>query len=562
MSITLVHDERTRGQFFSWLTDRLTQTVAVDTETTGLNPWHDTLRMVQFGDRENAWCLPHPEARNEIETALSWPSIVKFIGHNSKFDAQFLHTHGYEEYLTDDTKIMLGLLDPTETSLKPSADRWIGAGASGSQAALKAEYKATHTNWATIPTDNPVYVQYAGMDAILTALLYDKLRPLVEERYADLYELELEVWRSIAEAERRGMLVDEEWATKGRDEHYEAAKVVAARWPDLNLLSTKQLADVLKSDGVPIPKTPKGNDSLDEAYLSTLDMPLARDTLEYRTHRKIGKTYFGAALDLRDEHGMVHTTIHPMGARTGRMSSAMPNLQNWPRGPKVRGVFVPRPGHVLVSADYEQIEYRIFASMADEPEMIAAFLRGEDMHAVTARLVYDDPTITKDDPRRAIAKNANFAELYGAGDDKFAATAGISLAAAKEFKRKYHEAFPLVKRFTEAMARYVRGNGHAVETAYGRRLPVDRDQVYAGTNYDIQGTAADVLKGSIVRLSSTQWLEYFVLPVHDELVFDVPEEEAPYLIKALPGLMEVPDKFAVPLTIDVKVQHRWGEEAA
>jgi DNA polymerase-1 len=561
MKITYVKDEATRAQFMAFIVDTK-EPIAVDVETTGLNPWHDKLRVVQFGDSFQAFFLPFPDERETIQAGLSWPG-VEYFNHNSKFDAQFLHVNGFVEWLMDDTKIMAHLIDPGTgergyTGLKALSDRWVEEGSSDAEKALKAEFKRTKTNWATIPVDNPVYVEYSGRDPILTSRLRYKLAPMVKQSYQHLYDMEVVVWRALAEAERHGMLVDEAFAKAGLEDKTTEAAEVASRWEGLNLGSTPQLAKRLEAAGLSVPRTAKGNPSVDEAYLESLDIPLARDVLTYRRAQKVGSTYFKAFLDLRDERGYVHPTINPLGAKTGRMSCERPNLQNVPKGPSVRGSFIPSPGNVLVSADFRQIEYRIFAHFAQEREMIEAFLRGEDMHAVTARITYDDPDIDSDDPRRGVAKNANFAELFGAGVEQFAATAGIGLAEARLFKVKYHEAFPGIKKFTQQMVRYAAGNGMAVETAYGRRIPVERDRMYASTNYMIQGTAADVLKCAIVAISGTQWLQYFILPVHDETVFDVPEELAPQLIAELPGLMEVHDKFAVPLTIDVKVQRRWG----
>jgi DNA polymerase-1 len=557
--VTYVDTDDKREQFKAWLID-LREPVAVDTETTGLNPWHDKLRMVQFGSMTKAFCLPceapfWKSNREAIQFGLGWTQAI-YVGHNSKFDAQFLHANGFTEWLLDDTKIMLHLLDSSvSTSLKPSADRWLGEG-SEAQKDLKDLFKENKWTWATIPTDTFEYWYYAGVDTILTAQLFRKLMPLVRERYADLYDMEVLVWRAIAEAERRGMLVDEEYAQAGRDVAGYEAEAIAARWPDVNLGSPKQLAVILQAAGVTLPLTKKGNPSVTGEFLETLDHPIAKDVMAYRSATKTGSTYYQAALDLRVDD-VVHGTINPMGARTGRMSSERPNMQNWPREGGVRGVFVPRPGHVFVSADYSQIEYRLFAHYSQEPSMIQAFLDGKDMHAETARVLLGrEPSPGE----RQDAKTQNFTSLFGAGDEEFARTARISLARAKEYREAYYAKFPRVPAFLHSMQNYVRANGWAVETAYGRRIPVDKDQIYAGTNYMVQGTAADVLKIAICNVAGTEWSQYFILPIHDDLTFECPKELVMDLVRDLPKLMEVHDRFLVPLTIDIKVQERWGGE--
>ncbi len=289
---------------------------------------------------------------------------------------------------------------------------------------------------------------------------------------------------------------------------------------------------------------------------------LARDALEYRRLNKNATTYFGSYID-HEVGGRIHTFVETLGALTGRMSSRDPNLQNVPKrrdGDYVRRAFMASPGNTLVLADYSQIEYRIFASAAGEPDMIEAILAGEDLHAVTARLVYNDPAIDSDDPRRSVAKNANFAEIYMAGTKRFADTADISQAEANTFKKKYHKQFTRVKPFQQAVMRYAQSNGLAVDTKFGRRVPVSAHKLYAGVNYMIQGSAADVLKRAIQRIATTQWDEFFVLPIHDELIFDVPDELVPQLVRELPEIMEDRETFDVPLEVDISTAYRWGEK--
>jgi DNA polymerase-1 len=191
--------------------------------------------------------------------------------------------------------------------------------------------------------------------------------------------------------------------------------------------------------------------------------------------------------------------------------------------------------------------------------MIQAFLDGKDMHAVTAELALGH---VPDEHERLIAKNANFSEIYGAGIEKFADTAGISYDAAKRFKERYHEQYTRVKPFTKAVAKYARSNLFAIETSFGRRVRVEPDLTYAAVNYLIQGSAADVLKRAMVRLSRTEWGQYFRLPIHDELILDVPDELVDGLVSVLPSIMEDRETYKVPLVVEVSTAKRWGSKGA
>ena len=561
--VTFVKDPPSEARFILWLNSRklATDFTAVDTETTGLNPWQDTLRLVQFGDARQAFVLEYPRYRELILWGLS--QTIAFVGQNTKFDAQFLANAGFPvDSLIDDTRIMGHLIDSGDsTSLKPMADRYLGAGHSESQSDLRAIMKENKWTFATVPVDTFEYWYYAGMDTILTAKLANELYPRVQRNYADLYDMEVDVWLALQRAEQRGICIDREYCEQTYTDLEEQILAIEARYPDVNLGSTAQLSALLSAEGVRVPMTATGRPSLTKAVMDTIQHPIIADVLNHRKLVKLASTYFKAFLDLEVD-GRIHTTINPLGARTGRMSSERPNLQNIPKrneGSFVRRAFISGMDRVLVLIDYKQIEYRIFASYAGEPEMIRAFLEGKDMHAVTAEMALGHEP---NDHERLIAKNANFAELYMAGIAKFAATAGISEEEARRFKKAYHAEFTRVKPFTKAVIKYAQSNSLAVETKFGRNIPVDPDHLYAGVNYMIQGTAADVLKRAIVRIAGTEWDEYFVLPVHDELIFDVPRDRVDDAVRELPRLMEDHETFDVPLTVDVTTAPRWGEEEA
>lgn len=564
MSVDLVRDWDSRRAFLRWFSAVPSwEWLACDVETTGLDPWNDVLRLVQFGTAEQAWCVRYPEEKDLLENVLGRQRA--FVGWNGKFDDQFLTNAGYEPLFTDDAKIMAHLLfSEQDIGLKAFADNHLGADSSSAQREMRRVFRETKTTFRTIPTDTYEYWFYGGMDTILTAKAAAYLYPMIEERgFAELYDLELEVVKAIRAAERRGIAVDLDYCREQLEKLEHDAKAIADRY-DFNIGGKKALAERLAADGVklkmgaPGKKTGRRQPVLDDEALREYGHPIADDVLEYRGLLRNAHTYFKAYLD-HEVDGRVHTTMQTMRARTGRMSSSEPNLQNVPKreaGAYVRRAFMASPGHTLVSVDYSQIEYRIFASASGEPAMIQAFLDGKDMHAVTAEIALGhEPSKSE----RDMAKNGNFTELYMGGLEKFAKTAGISMDAARRFKKVYHESFPRVKPFTRSIIRMAQANLFCVHTAFGRRIGVDPEKPYAAPNYMIQGTAADVLKRAIVRIAATKWGQYLLLTVHDELIFEIPDELLDEFVAEVPTLMEDRETFKVPLTVEVSTGKRWGE---
>lgn len=531
-------------------------------ETTGTDPWNDELRLVQFGTETDAWALRWPLEATTLEHAFGRNRAL--VGWNSKFDEQVLRNNGLDPNFVDDAHKMAHLLFSEQSlRLKDFADAHLGADSSTAQHELKAIARKLKTPWYLLPAETYEYWYYGGMDTILTARAAGYCYPkLIERGYESLYDLELEVWHIIAKAEQRGMVVDREYCAEQLAKLEHDAKVIADRYPDTPLSgdgSQKALKKLLTDAGAVMPTTPKGNMKLDEKSLLASGHPIAADVLEYRGLIKNAHTYFRNYLQRSIKDSRVHCTMNTMAARTGRMSSSDPNLQNVPKreaGNYVRRAFMASPGCTLVFADFAQIEYRIFASVCGEEAMIQAFLDGKDMHAVTAELALGhEPTKHE----RDIGKNANFTELYLGGLEKFADTAGISMDQARMFKRRYHEAFPKIKPFSRSVIRQATANLFQVNTAFGRRCGVDAEKPYAAVNYGIQGTAADVMKNGLVKLEATRWGQYLVLTVHDEYVLDVPDELVSPCVEELPGILEDRTTFRVPLTVEISTSKRWGE---
>lgn len=575
MTAHLVRNFDDRGAFARWFRSVPTwEWLACDIETTGLDPWNDEIKLVQFGTADEGWALRWPQEKDAVENVLKLER--ELVGWNGKFDDQFLSNADmeYEPNFTNDAKLMAHLLfSEQDIGLKAFADNHLGADSSSAQREMRRVFRETKTTFQTIPNDTYEYWFYGVQDTLLTARAAGYLYPMIVERgYEELYDLELEVVAMIRAAERRGMPVDLEYCQEQLEKLEADAKAIADRY-DFNIGGKKALAERLEADGVklfmgpPGPKTGRRQPILDDAAMREYGHPIADDVLEYRGLLKNAHTYFKAYIDhMIDEGGThgpdwrVHTTMQTMRARTGRMSSSQPNLQNVPKreaGDYVRRAFKAPQGQTFVFADYHQIEYRIFASDCQEPAMIQAFLEGKDMHAVTAEMVLGhEPSKSE----RDMGKGANFTELFGGGVEKFAETAGISESAAASFKAAYHKQFPLVKKYMRAVQRHASRNLWSITTAFGRRIGVDADKPYAAVNYRIQGTAADVLKRAIVRVGATQWGQYLLLTVHDELIFLVPDHLVEQIVKELPDLMEDRETFAVPLTVEVSTGKRWGEQ--
>jgi DNA polymerase-1 len=300
--------------------------------------------------------------------------------------------------------------------------------------------------------------------------------------------------------------------------------------------------------------------------------------LQYREVSKLKSTYVDALPQLIDPAThRLHTTLHQLGAATGRLSSSDPNLQNIPvrseAGRAIRRAFLPAtPGNVLMAADYSQIELRIFAHMSQDENFIEAFKRGDDIHAFTARAVFGIPeseSVSAEMRRRA--KAVNFGILYGQSDFGLSQSAGMMRAEAKQFIADYFARFPKIKGYIDRVLERARNDGF-VTTILGRRryLPDLRSHVYPlraaaermAINAPAQGSAADLIKLAMVKVgqlfTKSGVQAQLVLQVHDELVFDVPESEIESVRAQVKDAMEHAMQLSVPLVVDFKAGPNWA----
>lgn len=558
--------------FMSWLGERR-DALAVDTETGGLQWWKDGLRLVQFGDKGAGWAVPFNDWGGLVKEAFKrYDGTI--VMHNAKFDTRFLERNGVAvaRKNIDDTRIMAHLLNPLQpTGLKPLGVRHIDSTFGSGQEDLKRQMAKYRWTWATVPVDLPDYWVYSALDTVITAHLYDKFSTEVASNFRGVYELEMATTWVLMDMETRGARIDVEYCERKFDELTKYVDEMAS-WIDKEYgcgTSDRSIAAQLLKDGVRLSKkTATGQWCMDKEVLSEIDHPLANATLDRKAAQKIANTYFKNFLNNRDGD-IVHPDVNSLGARTGRMSVKNPAVQTLPRGNIVREAFIAREDHKLVDQDYSQIEQRLLAHFANDKGMIDAFAEadspnGEDFFTSLARQIFNDASIMKSDPRRQVTKNASYAKAYGAGPETFAHTAGIPLAEAQQFLIKYDQTFPNVRRWQNEVQNIAQGRlnieGEAyVLTDWGRRLPGDEDALYALANFQIQGTASDVLKQKLVDMDSAGLSQYLVLPVHDELLFDVPEEvlddAAPEMLK----VMEELERFKVPLTCGQEIGMTWSE---
>jgi DNA polymerase-1 len=612
-SLCLVDDHESARAFLDWCQNDAGRTcMAVDTETQGLDIHRDQVRLVQLGDSHAGWAFPMDWAGLAYHAMQVYRGPLVF--HNAKFDINMLRKNypGIDEWIwprTHDTRIMSHLFHPDmSTALKNVCSRFLGKYASAAQHQLDLAMKEQGWDWATVPIDFPYYWGYAAIDTVLTARLFDHVSPDVYTSRYDVYQLEMGVMPILARMEWNGAAVDLDYTRRKAEELAEyMAKVelYVEHHTGLRPTQTTKLAEWFFEYGIlyddvyeerwveaygdmhgaaggtsPLlvrelvkpgntKYTPGGKLALDADVLDTISShPIAASVKHHRDAQKIVGSYLENFMTMH-RNGFVHPSINQLGARTGRMSIQNPALQTLPRGRVVRDAFISRYDHGgIVSVDSDQIEMRVLAHFSQEPSLIKAIMSG-DLHTDTARRVYQDPTIDKKDARRQLAKNAGFAKIFGAGVEKFALTAGVTLDEARGFLDAYDRMFPGVREFQGKVANTARARADQDGITYvtapsGRHHPSPVNEAYKLTNYLVQGTAADILKEQLISLDNAGFGPYMVVPVHDEVLFDFPPDMIrPETYIELERAMTIPDKYTVPITVGVDGPfERWGEKYA
>ncbi|MFI1528566.1 DNA polymerase [Streptomyces griseus] len=561
-----------------------------DTETTGLSWWEARnngpfrLRLAQFGNSKESWIVPvelGPAFADAVAEALRDAEYL--IAHNATFDL-----HVAEECLGIPmeelapkvwcTQKLAHLVDPREAKeggaggkLEECVKKYIDARAAdevkGSMTEIAKRYKVKKEDiWSTVELFDDEFLLYAGMDPVLAYRLFFVLYPLVPGRTkaAGLMQWENRLAHVVAKMERTGYLLDVTYAEQCCAELLAEQK----QWEQVarvhgieNVNSTAQLIEVFKGLGFRFTKkTKKGNLSVDDDVLSSIDHPAADAVIKAKRAGKWRKTWFIKALEGRDWENRVHASINSCRARTARMSiSGTIAAQTYPAGSGyVRNMFLADEGHVTVSIDYANMELRVLAAASRDPIMLKAFLEGADLHNLTAIAAFGPmPEGMEKHPKRPAGKGTNFTVCFGGGWKAVSEQYGVPEADAKKAVSAFWNTYLGVAKFADKLQKEARRTGY-IYTATGRRLPVDRSRPYAALNYFIQSSARDITARAILELDKAGFTQWMRLPIHDEIVFSFPEERAAELTERAARIMEfVFMGLLVPAEGEIGLQS-WG----
>jgi DNA polymerase I len=594
-------------QLFAHLANQ--KSFCFDIETTGLNRFTSKLLGIAFSwNAHEGWYLPITDLKSQVsdlKSILATPA--EKIGHNLKFDLSVLLHHGIEvagpffDTLLADTlvaperrhsmdylsEILLGYSPVKLADIsRPVAEPEAAASLDLFAHAVKSK-ASKDLNIAAIPLD--VLAEYAAEDADITFQLAQKLRPLLDESgQAKVFrEIEGPLLPVLVAMEMEGISIDPAaLGIIGDELQLQIDSLVKAIHGhadrSFNIASPKQLGEIL-FDRLGLAdkakKTKTGQYKTDEQTLSTLEgkHPIITDILSWREASKLKSTYLDALpTHIVAETGRVHTTFHQLVAATGRLASTDPNLQNIPirseAGRKIRKAFVPRKGFTLLSCDYSQIELRVMAALSQDATMIEAFQHGADIHTITASKVFVvDPGDVTSDMRRT-AKMVNFGIIYGISAFGLSQRLAIPRTEAAAVIDAYFREYPAIREFMDRTINEAREAGY-VETLSGRRryFPdlnsgnqnLRGNAERAAINTPIQGTAADMIKLAMIRVSALlrekPYQTKMLLQVHDELVFDLAEDEQDELVPKILDAMKtaLPLPHGVPLEVEAGTGPNW-----
>jgi len=513
--------------------------------------------------------------------------------HNAKFDLTVLAQHGFAVGgLEWDTMLAAWLVNPAGRNLGLKGLAWEKLGLEMTPIDALIGKGREQITMAQVPVER--VAPYASADVDITLRLRELLAGELQERAQErlFHEIEMPLVPVLVDMERRGVALDVRVLDEMSRDLYRRlseleGEIYRAAGHSFNVNSTQQLGVVLYDElGLKPPRqslrrTQSGR-STDASVLEALRgrHEIIALIQEYRQLIKLKNTYVDALpLLVNPRTGRVHTSFNQTAVVTGRLSSSDPNLQNIPirteLGSQIRRAFVAGPGTLLLAADYSQVELRILAHMAGDEAMLAAFGRGEDIHARTAALIHGVSLERVTPDMRRVAKAINFGLVYGMSDYGLAARTELSQEEAAHFIRSYFAQFPAVQTYLEETKRQAREQGY-VETLFGRRryfpelapgskVPIGmrRAAERMAINMPIQGTAADIVKIAMVRLhrelAARGLRAGMTLQVHDELVLEVPEDELAEVRPLLQTVMEGAAELRAPLRVDIEVGQNWLE---
>jgi len=599
---TTLHYETvfTWEQFDTWLARiEAAALVALDTETDSLDEMLASIVGLSFSTEPGLACyiplahnyqgapdqLPRDAVLERLKPWLENPEKRK-LGQHVKYDRHVFANHGIEvRGYVHDTMLESYVLEVHKPhGLASLAERHLGR--TGIDYETIAGKGAHQILFNQVPVDKAA--EYSCEDSDQTLDVHLALWPKLERdtKLRFIYDLEMQSSEVLYRVERNGVLIDAQALAQQSNELGQRIMQLERQAHDLagqpfNLGSPKQIGEIFFGKlGLPVvKKTASGAPSTDEEVLEKLaeDFPLPARVLEHRGLSKLKGTYTDKLPQMAHPRtGRVHTHYAQAVAVTGRLSSNEPNLQNIPirtaEGRRIREAFVAPPGCRIASADYSQIELRIMAHLSEDEALLRAFRENMDVHRATASEVFGVPLDQVSSEQRRYAKVINFGLIYGMSSFGLARNLGIETAAAKSYIERYFQRYPGVKHYMDETRLSAKSKGY-VETVFGRRLylpeinspngPRRGSAERQAINAPMQGTAADLIKLSMIRvqevLDREQRRTKMIMQVHDELVFEVPEDEVAWVRTEIPRIMAAVAELRVPLLAEIGVGANWEE---
>ncbi|MDR0554697.1 MAG: DNA polymerase I [Treponema sp.] len=525
--------------------------------------------------------LDPAKVRDALAPLLADPEMT-IAAHNAKYDYEVSRNWGIPRWRCKiwDTMVAAWVDDPERNNYSLDS---LAAAHFGYTALAYQDIVPKGATFDMVPLKTAV--RYSAEDADLTLRMKNLLEPRLKEASLGLFtDMEMPLLPILAEMEGEGIKIERQVLKDyGTELFQELQRIQAETYRtvghEFNLSSTKQLQDVLFTERKLKPgKKTKTGYSTDVAVLEELarEDPVPALILRHRTLAKLKSTYVDTLADGADQESRIHTNFVQTGTATGRLSSREPNLQNIPiraeEGRRIREAFIAGPGHVLISADYSQIELVVLAHLSQDENLIAAFTEGKDVHARTAALIFNiDEEAVQPDQRR-IAKTINFGVMYGMSAFRLANELGISRTGAASFIEAYFRTYAGIRRYIDGLIRKTEETGYA-STISGRRryIPAinSRNKTEkaaaerVAVNTPIQGSAADIVKIAMLKLDKALTVHQnparLLLQVHDELILECPKAGAKAAAELVRQEMENAVKLSIPLRVSVETGKRWGD---
>ncbi|MDD4289684.1 MAG: DNA polymerase I [Patescibacteria group bacterium] len=559
----------------------------LDTETTSLNIFNAKLLGISFCFEEGGayFVVYKQEYLDKLSKILE---SKKVIGHNIKYDYEILKNYGLElKNIYFDTLIAGYLLSKTDRSLKLDDLVYSELGyRMQTIEELIGKRGKNQLNMADIEIKK--VSNYSCEDADYTFRLYKKYKKQLELEKLDnlFFKLEMPLLKVLSDMELDGIMVDVNYLKKLQKDFQNkidnlTKDIHKLAGEKFNVNSTQQLKEILfeklkiSTKGIKSTKTGFSTAASELEKMKGLH-PIIDLISEYREINKLQTTYVDSLLENADKNKRIHTSFNQAVTSTGRLSSSDPNLQNIPirseLGKKIRKVFIAKPGFSLISLDYSQIELRIVASLSKDDKMINSFKKGEDIHSRTAAEINNISLDEVSKSQRRMAKEINFGVIYGLGPRGLMQRTDLNMEESKKFIEKYFTLYKKVKNYLEKIKSFAEKNGY-VCTLFGRKRYIPEIYSHAimikaaaermAINMPIQGTAADLIKMAMIRISSELGAisanSRMLLQVHDELVLEVPDKDIEKVSKKVQDIMENIYDFGLPIRVEASYGHDWAE---